>query len=107
MTLDKLKIGQEAIVTSIEPVAREGLENSEYEVKKALRRRLLELGLVPSTHVTLIKTAPMGDPLEYRVRNSTLTLRRSDASVVNAEAVSETCNLKTETGKSKNEGGKV
>lgn len=45
----------------------------------ALHRHLLDMGLTPGVRVTLIKTAPMGDPLEVRLRGYSLTLRRADA----------------------------
>ena len=45
----------------------------------ALRTRILDMGLTPRVKVTLIKTAPMGDPLEIKVRGYLLTLRKSEA----------------------------
>ncbi len=66
MTLDKLKIGQSAVITA---VGGEG----------ALRCRLLDMGLIPHTRVTLQKVAPLGDPIEIRVRGYELTLRKDDA----------------------------
>ena len=45
----------------------------------ALHRHLLDMGLTPGVRVTLIKTAPMGDPLELRLRGYSLTLRKDDA----------------------------
>lgn len=66
MTLDKLPIGGSAVITS---VGGEG----------ALRCRLLDMGLIPRTAVTLQKVAPMGDPIEIRVRGYELTLRVADA----------------------------
>lgn len=41
--------------------------------------RLREMGLLPGTRVTLVRTAPLGDPLEIKVRGYHLTLRRSEA----------------------------
>ena len=41
--------------------------------------RLREMGVLPGTTVTLIRTAPLGDPLEIKVRGYHLTLRRSEA----------------------------
>ena len=55
MTLDKLPLGQEAVITA---VGGEG----------ALRCRLLDMGLIPKTRVRVEKVAPLGDPLELRVR---------------------------------------
>ena len=66
MTLDKLKIGHTAVITK---VGGEG----------ELRLRLLDMGLIPRTSVTMVKVAPMGDPVEIRVRGYELTLRLDDA----------------------------
>ncbi len=69
-TLDKLEIGQDAIVRAIE------CED------KALRKHILDMGLTPNVEVTLLKTAPMGDPLELQLRGYVLTLRKSDVSKI-------------------------
>lgn len=66
MTLDQLPIGQEAVITV---VGGEG----------ALRLRFLDMGLIPKTRVTVIKTAPMGDPIEIRLRGYELTIRKEEA----------------------------
>lgn len=66
MTLDKLPIGKEAVITQ---VGGEG----------PLRCRLLDMGLIPKTRVVLTKVAPMGDPIELRLRGYTLTIRLEDA----------------------------
>ena len=66
MTLDKLKTGQSAKITA------DGGEG-------ALRNRLLDMGLIPKTTLTLQKIAPLGDPIEIRVRGYELTLRLEDA----------------------------
>lgn len=66
MTLDDLKVGESAVITA------KGGEG-------ALRLRLLDMGLIPRTRVSLIKVAPMGDPKEIMVRGYVLTLRREDA----------------------------
>ena len=70
ITLDKLPIGKEGYISSIE------CED------KALRNHILNMGLTPNVEVKLIKTAPMGDPLEIRVRGYELTIRKSDASKI-------------------------
>ena len=72
MTLDKLPVGQEAVITR---VGGEG----------ALRCRFLDMGLIPKTRVLVRKTAPMGDPLELRLRGYTLTIRKSDAQQIELE----------------------
>lgn len=66
MTLDKLKIGSSGVITA---VGGDG----------PLRCRLLDMGLTPRTRVTMQKIAPMGDPVEIRVRGYELTLRVEDA----------------------------
>ena len=47
------------------------------------------MGLIPKTTVMLRKVAPMGDPIEIRLRGYELTLRKEDASVITVEATSE------------------
>ena len=72
MTLDKLPVGQEAVITR---VGGEG----------ALRCRFLDMGLIPKTRVLVRQPAPMGDPLELRLRGYTLTIRKSDAQQIEVE----------------------
>lgn len=72
MTLDKLSLGQEAVITA---VGGEG----------ALRCRLLDMGLIPKTRVRVEKVAPLGDPLELRVRGYSLSLRKEDAGKIEVE----------------------
>ena len=76
MTLDKLAIGQSAKIIAV------GGEGS-------LRNWLIDMGLIPKTTVMLRKVAPMGDPIEIRLRGYELTLRKEDASVITVEATSE------------------
>ena len=72
MTLDKLPVGSSGVITA---VGGDG----------ALRCRLLDMGLIPRTQVTLQKTAPMGDPIEIRVRGYELTLRVEEAKKIEVE----------------------
>ena len=74
MTLDMLKNGETAVIKT---VGGEG----------ALRLRFLDMGLIPNTAVTLQKTAPMGDPIEIRVRGYELTLRKADARLIEVEKI--------------------
>lgn len=69
MTLDQLEIGKTAIIRT---VGGDG----------ALRLRLLDMGLIPRTAVTMGKRAPMGDPLQIRLRGYELTLRAEDARMI-------------------------
>lgn len=66
MTLDELPIGKEAVILK---VGGEGV----------LRYRLLDMGLIPKTRIMITKVAPMGDPIELRLRGYTLTIRLEDA----------------------------
>ena len=72
MTLDKLPLGQEAVITA---VGGEG----------ALRCRLLDMGLIPKTRGRVETVAPLGDPLELRVRGYSLSLRKEDAGKIEVE----------------------
>ena len=74
MTLDQLKVCSSAIISA---VGGNG----------ALRCRLLDMGLIPHTRVTLQKVAPMGDPIEIQVRGYELTLRVEEARKIEVEAV--------------------
>lgn len=49
---------------------------------RTVRRRLLELGLLPGTTVTISNVAPLGDPLELTVRSSRLSIRRREACAI-------------------------
>ena len=72
MTLDQLSIGESGRVLSVGG-------------DKALRRHFLDMGITPGTIVTLVKVAPMGDPLEISVRGYELTLRGEDAARIGIE----------------------
>jgi ferrous iron transport protein A len=52
---------------------------SEIKVSAASKARLMEMGLLTGTRIELVRFAPMGDPVEIKVRGYHLTLRRSDA----------------------------
>lgn len=52
---------------------------------RAVVRRLLEVGLVPGTKVTLRRVAPLGDPIELNVRHFALSIRRADALGIDIE----------------------
>ena len=69
MTLNELKIGQSGVITA---VGGDG----------PLRCRLLDMGLIPGEEVTLVKFAPMGDPMELTVRNYELSVRKADAEMI-------------------------
>ena len=52
-----------------------------------LRLRLLDMGLIPGTKVSIHKVAPMGDPLELNIRGYSLTLRKDDAHDIEVEVL--------------------
>lgn len=68
-TLDQLAPGQKA---RVKKVGGQG----------AVRRRLMDMGLVRGVEIELLKAAPMGDPLEYRLRGYHLSLRKAEAKAV-------------------------
>jgi len=57
--------------------------------EKALRRRLLEMGITPRTVITVKKVAPMGDPIELYLRGYVLSLRLDDAERITVEEVTD------------------
>ena len=74
MTMDELKPGQSAYISS---VGGSG----------ALRHHLLDMGLTPQTEITLQKVAPMGDPVQFQLRGYELTLRLEEARKVTVDQV--------------------
>lgn len=76
MTLDNLPIGNTAVIRN---VGGEGV----------LRCRLLDMGIIPKTKVVVKKVAPLGDPIEIRIRNYTLTLRMEDAEKIEVEQIGD------------------
>ena len=76
MTICDLEIGQSAVISA---VGGEG----------ALRQHFLDMGLIPGIEVTLIKYAPMGDPMELMVSGYSLTLRLADAARIDITNVHE------------------
>ena len=76
ITLKDLKPGQRALVTN---VGGSG----------ALRQHFLDMGIIPSATVELIKFAPMGDPIEFRIHGYELTLRLADAAQIAVDTLPE------------------
>ena len=69
MTLKELQIGKSAVVDTV-------------GCSGALRQHFLDMGLIPWAEVTLVKLAPMGDPMELRIHGYELTLRLDDAAQI-------------------------
>ena len=77
MTLRELPIGKTATIVS---VGGEG----------ELRQHFLDMGLIPQGEVTMVKLAPMGDPMELRIHSYELTLRLADAEKIEIENIRDT-----------------
>ena len=75
MTLKELEIGNSAVIKT---VGGEG----------ALRQHFLDMGVIPGAEVTVIKFAPMGDPMELQIHGYELTLRLADADQITIEQIS-------------------
>jgi len=54
---------------------------------KAYRRKLLSMGLTPGVEIAVIRVAPMGDPVEIRVRGFALSLRKDEAEALQVEVI--------------------
>ncbi len=74
MTLNDLHTGDSATIARVRG-------------RGAFRKRLTEMGFIRGKNITVVKSAPLKDPVEYRILESNITLRRSEASLV--EVVSE------------------
>ena len=74
MNLAELKIGQTATILNVGG-------------KGSLRQHFLDMGVLPGVPVTLVKYAPMGDPMELRVHGYELTLRRADARKIDVSPI--------------------
>jgi Fe2+ transport system protein FeoA len=70
MTLDKLDIDKSAIIINL-------------NCKGDLKRRLLDLGLVNGTTITTVFKSPIGNPIAYEVRGTTIALRKEDSRMIN------------------------
>ena len=83
MTLRELPVGKTATIRS---VGGEG----------ALRQHFLDMGLIPQGEVTVVKYAPMGDPVELRIHSYELTLRLADAEKIEIENIRDAGQVKPE-----------
>lgn len=77
LKLSALAVGTQAVVR-------------EYPKQGSAFLRLREMGVIPGTTLTLVRLAPLGDPLEVKVRGYNLTLRKSEAQHILVEKVEET-----------------
>ena len=74
VVVSEMKVGTTAKVTAI-------------KASSMIKKRLLAMGLTPGTEIRIVKVAPMGDPIELTVRGYRLSLRKSEASCLEADIV--------------------
>jgi ferrous iron transport protein B len=79
MTLKELAIGKSAVIRIV-------------GASGALRQHFLDMGMIPGAEVTVVKFAPMGDPMELQVHGYELTLRLAEAEQIEVEEISERTN---------------
>ena len=79
MTLKELAIGKSAVIRTV-------------GASGALRQHFLDMGMIPGAEVTVVKFAPMGDPMELQVHGYELTLRLAEAEQIDVEEISERTN---------------
>lgn len=78
--LSELKIGEKGLIKKVEGEGR-------------VRRRLFDMGVTPGVDVLLRKKAPLGDPIEIKIRGYELTLRKEEANLIIIEEIKQWNNL--------------
>ena len=81
MKLDNLAIGKSAVIVSVGGTG-------------ALRQHFLDMGLIQGVEVTMVKYAPMGDPIEIKIHDFELTLRKEDAQKIEVKEITKKEELK-------------
>ena len=81
MKLDNLAIGKSAVIVSVGGTG-------------ALRQHFLDMGLIQGVEVTMVKYAPMGDPIEIKIHDYELTLRKEDAQKIEVKEITKKEELK-------------
>jgi ferrous iron transport protein B len=81
MKLDNLAIGKSAVIVSVGGTG-------------ALRQHFLDMGLIQGVEVTVVKYAPMGDPIEIKIHDYELTLRKEDAQKIEVKEITKKEELK-------------
>ena len=76
MKLDNLAIGKSAVIVSVGGTG-------------ALRQHFLDMGLIQGVEVTMVKYAPMGDPIEIKIHDFELTLRKEDAQKIEVKEITK------------------
>ena len=75
--------GNHCMLKDVQPGCRAKIHC--HHAKGAVRQRLLDLGFVPQTEIDVIRRAPLGDPIECRVANYKVALRKSEADLIEVE----------------------
>jgi len=75
-TLDELPVGAEGTVVAV-------------RCERAVARRLMEMGVLPGTRVEVVRVAPLGDPIQLRLRSYSLSIRRREAAGIVLQDVRE------------------
>ena len=83
MKLDNLAIGKSAVIVSVGGTG-------------ALRQHFLDMGLIQGVEITMVKYAPMGDPIEIKIHDYELTLRKEDAQKIEVKEITKKEELKNE-----------
>lgn len=83
MKLDNLAIGKSAVIISVGGTG-------------ALRQHFLDMGLIQGVEITMVKYAPMGDPIEIKIHDFELTLRKEDAQKIEVKEITKKEELKNE-----------
>jgi ferrous iron transport protein A len=73
--IKQLRAGESARITSVAAG------------NKLYRQRLIAMGLLPGTEFTVVRLAPLGDPIEIEVRGFYLTIRKNEANILTVERV--------------------
>lgn len=81
MKLDNLAIGKSAVIVSVGGTG-------------ALRQHFLDMGLIQGVEITMVKYAPMGDPIEIKIHDFELTLRKEDAQKIEVKEITKKEELK-------------
>ena len=76
MTLDQMEVGQKGIIIKL---TKQG----------ATRKALLEMGILPNVEVKIIRSAPLGDPLELLIQGYHLSIRKDDAQMIIVKVIDE------------------
>jgi ferrous iron transport protein A len=74
ITLDTLKPGELARITKV-------------RVKGPARRKLLDMGMVAGSEIELVRTAPLGDPVEFQIKGYHLSIRKEEASQIFVQVI--------------------